>query len=82
MPEQVSISRDAIEAAITALDKTITHLIVMSDDTPYQDDPRWSPWSRWGHPLCERCDIARKDLKSALAAPAVSGTPDTKEDAL
>lgn len=34
-------------------------------DEPYEDDPRWSPWTRFGKRVADRCELARTILRSA-----------------
>lgn len=60
------MTRDELEAIDRALSKAITHLIATADDTPYPDDPRWSPWTRFQKPLAERCREAREPVRAAL----------------
>src|ERR687889_9342 len=46
-----SFSRTDLEAIDRALSKTIAHLVAFANTTPYLDDPRWSPWTRFQKPL-------------------------------
>lgn len=60
------MTRDELAAVDRALSKAITHLIATADDTPYSDDPRWSPWTRFQKPLADRCRDARGPVRVAL----------------
>jgi hypothetical protein len=60
------LSRDQMRAIDRALSATISHLIATADDTPYSDDPRWTPWTRFQKPLAERCRLAREPVREAL----------------
>jgi hypothetical protein len=60
------LERSELEAVDRALSKTIAHLIAMADDTPYPDDSRWSPWTRFQKPLADRCAQARGPVRAAL----------------
>ena len=44
--------RDQLDQARTASRRLASGLIAVSAllTTPYPDDPRWSPWSRWVRP--------------------------------
>ena len=45
-----------------ALRKAASYAVAFADDTPYPDDPRWSPWTRFGKPMAERATNARAVL--------------------
>lgn len=57
-----------LQAVDRALTKAITYLVAMGDTTPYPDDPRWSPWTRFQKPLVDRCRAAREPVRTALNA--------------
>lgn len=63
---RLTMDRKQLEAIDRALSKSIAHLIAFADDTPYPDDPRWSPWTRFQKPLAERCEAARAPVREAL----------------
>jgi hypothetical protein len=63
-----SFSRTDLEAIDRALSKTIAHLVAFANTTPYLDDPRWSPWTRFQKPLADRCDAARAKVRATLSA--------------
>jgi hypothetical protein len=67
LSDQIVLTRAEAVTIEAALTKTIVQQIAFSDDTPYKDDPRWSPWTRWQKPLVNRCDKARKLLREKLA---------------
>jgi hypothetical protein len=62
MPE---IPAEVIDKIDRALSKAITTSIAFGDSTPYPDDPRWSPWTRFHKPVVDRCAEARKALREA-----------------
>ncbi len=66
MPEQVTLPREVVDEALAALKRSRTHLIAFNDPTPYKDDPRWSPWTRFQKPLAERCQAAIDALNAAM----------------
>jgi hypothetical protein len=72
------LTRRELDAIDRALSKTISHLIATADDTPFADDPRWSPWTRFQKPLADRCREARKPVRDALRAEPAQG-PGTVE---
>lgn len=47
-----------------ALTKAISYAVAFADNTPHPDDPRWTPWSRFGKPMAERCENARKLVRA------------------
>jgi hypothetical protein len=46
-----------------ALRRAAAHAVAFADNTPYPDDPRWTPWTRFGKPVAERCTNARKIIQ-------------------
>lgn len=65
--------RELLELAGRALSSfTLRALTVKpSLETPYRDDPRWTPWTRWLEPEARRAhDIARR-IRKHLAASGV-----------
>ena len=62
----VVISREVAEQIDCVLTMTITHAIAHYSNEPYPDDPRWTPWTRFGRPLSERAGEARKALREAM----------------
>ena len=67
MPEPVTISRELADQIDRALTKTITSAVAFYSTEPYPDDPRWTPWTRFGKPLCARAEKARSELREAVA---------------
>jgi hypothetical protein len=61
-----TISVELAQQIDRALSKAMSHMIAMANTTPYPDDPRWSPWTRWQKPLSEQCGEARKALREAI----------------
>ncbi len=57
------IPAEVIDKIDRALSKAITTSIALADDTPYPDDPRWSPWTRFHKPVADRCREAREALR-------------------
>jgi hypothetical protein len=62
----ITLSREEAQAIDRALTKTITSAIAFYSDEPYPDDPRWTPWTRFGKPLAARAEMARKPVREAL----------------
>ncbi|MEJ7788020.1 MAG: hypothetical protein WKF96_24740 [Solirubrobacteraceae bacterium] len=69
MSDPVSVPRELVERIDRALTRAITVAIALGDSTPYEDDPRWSPWTRYHAPVAERCEAARKALRELAGAP-------------
>lgn len=67
-PQQITLTRQEAEQIERALTKTIAQQIAFADDTPYPDDRRWSPWTRWQKPLADRCSKAREIIRVKLAS--------------
>lgn len=63
----VTLTMAEAKAIDRALTKTVTQAIAFYSDKPYPDDPRWTPWTRFGKPLANRADEARKMLRRAMA---------------
>lgn len=73
--DTVTLSRDVVDQAIKALRNAKVNAIAHYSNEPYPDDPRWSPWTRFGHRVVQRCDYSEKALRAAL--PGFQGrTPD------
>lgn len=64
MSENVVISSELADAIDRALTKTITSAIAHYSSEPYPDDPRWSPWTRFGKRLADRAGDARRELRA------------------
>lgn len=65
MPYSHGMTTKDVERIDYTLTKAISHLIAFADDTPYLDDPRWSPWTRFQKPLADRCRVAREIVRGA-----------------
>jgi hypothetical protein len=66
--DTVTISRELAKHIDRALTNSATTLIAVLGDDPYPDDPRWTPWTRFGSPVCARISEVRKGLREALRA--------------
>ncbi len=62
------IPAEVIDKIDRALSKAITTSVALADDTPYPDDPRWSPWTRFHKPVADRCREAREALRERVSA--------------
>lgn len=64
------VARAALREADDALRQHMTAWITVAPllEDPYPDDPRWSPWTRYGERACRRGDAARAAVAAALAA--------------
>ncbi len=84
MPENpapsTKLTRNELKAVDRALSDTISLLIALADDTPYPDDPRWTPWTRFQKPLAERCRRARKPVRDRLRDLHASDETHSKEE--
>lgn len=54
--------RDSIDAALR---RAIASAIAHYGNEPYRDDPRWTPWTRFGKRVADRCEQARAILRRA-----------------
>lgn len=72
--------REALDVANKALHQNITTWITLSPvlEEPYPDDPRWTPWTRFGKRAADAAVNAQSEIKRALATPP-SSTEGTKE---
>jgi hypothetical protein len=61
------LSREEADHIDQALSRAISFAVAFADATPYPDDPRWSPWTRFGKPMADRCDRARRAFRRARA---------------
>lgn len=50
-----------------ALSDAIKHLVAHGDRSPYPDDPRWSPWTRFEKPLIDKLVAARDQHRGAVS---------------
>jgi hypothetical protein len=68
--ERLREAEEALVEAGEALRNHATHWITISPllEEPYPDDPRWSPWTRFGKRACDRGQAARKQVREALTA--------------
>lgn len=66
--DRVQVNRADVERAIEALHAAKVDAIAFYSDEPYPDDPRWSPWTRFGKRTADKCDRAEKALREALDA--------------
>lgn len=57
---------DRLTVIERALDDAIKHLVAFGDRTPYPDDPRWSPWTRFQKPLIDKLVAARDEHRGAV----------------
>lgn len=59
------VARDDLERVDEALRSAAVSAIAHYASEPYEDDPQWSPWSRFGKPVADRCTRAREILRRA-----------------
>ena len=64
--ENVTLPRKVVEQAAEALRNAKVNAIAHYSNEPYPDDPRWTPWTRFGKRVADRCDRYEKALKEAL----------------
>jgi hypothetical protein len=65
---EITISRELAEQIDRALTATITNAIAHYSNEPYLDDPRWTPWTRFGRRVAARADEARKEIRKVLGS--------------
>lgn len=72
----VEVPIEMLEAAERALTKSFTTALTVKPclDTPYSDDPRWTPWTRWMERSAREAHDAAMSLRTILRG-AQSGRP-------
>ena len=66
----IELPRLTIELVLSALHKAWLAPVSVQYylQTPYPDDPRWTPWTRWIHPMALLAHEAETALKKAIGA--------------
>lgn len=68
LPDQIVLTTAEARTIEKALSGTIQHMVAFADNTPYTDDPRWSPWTRFQKRVADRCGEARRILREKQGA--------------
>lgn len=66
--ETVELPRTVVEFALSALGDAWKASVTVQGhlEAPYPDDPRWTPWTRWVHPMATKAWEAKEQLADAL----------------
>ena len=67
MSDMVTIPREVADLALDALRNAKVNAIAHYSGEPYKDDPRWSPWTRFGSRVASRCERAETALRAAVS---------------